>query len=171
MAALVEIDESNGATEVRTHGIVTAHYGSSDTVNLSPVAVPLTAGTNSYEKAHRWHVTAMGGAVSVRAFRFYATAPAANAQHYFNGTTDQGLYDSPNHKITAYAAPNTLATRTPEVVPQSPPATPNIGVAGILLGELTAAGQTDYLYSQVRTTVSAVSGATMTNSYRYEEVG
>jgi hypothetical protein len=169
--AIVEIDESNGAVEVLTHGMVTAHYGSTDTVNLSPAAAPLTPGQNSYEKAHRWHVTAMGGAVSVRAFRFYGTAPAANATHYFNGALDQATYDSANHKITAYAVVATTPTRTPEVVPQAAPASANIGVSGILAGELTAPGQSDYLYSQIRTTASAISGTVMTNTYRYEEVG
>ena len=78
---IVEIDESNGAVEVVTHGIIKSNYGATDTVNLDAAAAPIHAGANSYEKAHRWHVTAMGGAVSVRAFRFYATPPAANAAH------------------------------------------------------------------------------------------
>lgn len=171
MPATVEIDESNGAVEVRTHGIVSAHYGSTDTVHLTPASAPLTPGANSYEKAHRWHVTAMGGAVAVRAFRFYATPPGAQATHYYNGALDQPTYDSPNHKITAYAIPTTTPTRTPETVPQAPPASANIGVGGILAGELTAPGATDFLYTQIRTTVSAVAGTVMTNSYRYEEVG
>jgi hypothetical protein len=171
MPAVVEIDESNGSVETVTHGILNSNYGSADTVNLTASAAPITAGQNSFEKAQRWHVTNMGGAVAVRAFRFYATPPAVNAAHYYNGSLAQATYDSANHKITAYAIPNTTATRTPEAVLQAPPATANIGVAGSLVGELTAVGLTDYLYTQVRTSVSAVSGTLMTNSYRYEEVG
>jgi len=171
MPAVVEIDESNGAVETVTHGITNSNYGAVDTVNLTASAAPITAGQNSFEKAQRWHVTAMGGAVSVRAFRFYATPPAANAAHYYNGSLVQATYDSANHKITAYAVPSTGATRTPDAVLQAAPATANIGVGGNLLGELTAPGLTDYLYTQIRTSASAVTGTLMTNSYRYEEVG
>src|SRR4030095_10857026 len=105
MPAVVEIDESNGSVETVTHGITNSNYGATDTVNLNASAAPITAGANSYEKAQRWHVSAMGGAVSVRAFRFYATPPAANAAHYYNTRLVQATYDSANHQITAYADP------------------------------------------------------------------
>ena len=169
--ATVEIDESNGAVEVVTHGITQSNYGNLDAVHLTASAVPLTPGQNSYEKAQRWHVSGLGGAVSVRAFRFYATPPAAGGTHGFNGSTVQATYDSANHKRTAYAPPATSATRTPEAVPTTPPGSANIGVAGVLAGELLAPGSTDYLYTQIRTTVAAVTGTLMTASYRYEEIG
>ena len=171
MPAVVEIDESNGAVEVVTHGITHSNYGNVDSVHLTASAQPLTAGDNSFEKAQRWHVTALGGAVVVRAFRFWASPPAANGTHNFNGSTVQATYDAANHKRTSYAVPSTAATRTPEAVPTAPPGSANIGVAGVLTGELTAPGTTDYLYSQIRTTTAAITGTLMTASYRYEEVG
>ena len=83
MPAVVEIDESNGAVEVVTHGITNSNYGATDTVNLNTTVAPITAGPNSFEKAQRWHVTAMGGAVSVRAFRFYSHAAGRERRALF----------------------------------------------------------------------------------------
>lgn len=170
MAATVEIDESNSAVEVVTHAIAKSDYGTVDTVNLDPTANAITPGNNAFEKWQRWHITAMGGAAEVRAFRFFATAPAANTTHQFNGSTVQATYDSVNHKQTAYAQPATSSTRTPETVLTTAPATGNIGVSGSLTTPLTAAGFTDYLLSQIRTTASAVAGVSLINTYRYEEV-
>jgi hypothetical protein len=69
-----------------------------------------------------------------------------------------------------YADPVTTATRTPEAVPTAAPGSPNIGIAGDLTGELTAAGKSDFLLSQIRTNGSAVAGTTLTSTYRYSEV-
>jgi hypothetical protein len=171
MAASVELDEStHSGGEVVTHGITNSNYGSVDQVNLSAPANPITPSQNSFEKWQKWHVTALGGAVSVRAFRFFSTVPAADTTHHFNGSTVQGTYDSVNHKQTAYSQPATSATRTPEAVPTVAPSTANIGVGGSLTGELTAPGSTDYLVSQIRTGAPAVAGTVLTNSYRYEEI-
>jgi hypothetical protein len=170
MAASVEVDEGNGAVEATTHGVTNSNYGTSDTPNLNATANPITPASNSYEKWHRWHVTAMGGAVSVRAFRFYSSAPAASVVHGFNGSTVQGTYDGANHKQTAYAQPATSATRTPETVPTSPPATGNIGFGGSLTGEITAVNRTDYLLTQIRPAGGATAGTVQTNAYRYDEI-
>jgi hypothetical protein len=170
MAAVLEIDESNGSPEVVTHNIAQSNYGAVDAVNLNASANPIIPGANSFEKWQKWHVTAMGGAVSVRAFRFFATSPASNTTHHFNGSTVQATYDSANHKQTVYAVPATNATRTPETVPTSAPATGNIGIAGSLTGELLATGSSDFLVSQIRTGSPATAGTTVTLSYRYDEI-
>lgn len=170
MAATVEIDESNGGTETITHNITNSNYGSVDSVNLVAATNPITAGQNSFEKWQRWHVTAMGGSVSIRNLKFFSTAPSANTSHHFNGHTSEATYDSANHKQTVYAAPATTSTRTPEAVVTSAPGTANMGIAGDLTGELTATGFSDYLLSQIRTTGSAVAGTTLTNTYRYDEI-
>jgi hypothetical protein len=170
MAATLEIDESNGATETVTHGIANSNYGAVDTPNLNAVANALTPGNNSFEKWQRWHVTAMGGSVEVRNLKFFATAPGANATHQFNGHTSQATYDSANHKQTVFAQPATTATRTPEAVPTSAPGSANVGIGGSLTGVLSAAGSSDYVLSQIRTTGAATAGATLTLTYRYDEV-
>jgi len=50
MAATVEIDEANGAGETLTHNITNTNMGSTDAVNLDPVANPLAPGNNTFEK-------------------------------------------------------------------------------------------------------------------------
>lgn len=169
MASVVEVDESNSAVEVVTHGIADSDLGSIDAANLDPTVNALTPGNNSMEKWQRWHVTAMGGAAEVKDLKFFATAPGLNATHHFNGSTVQATYDSVNHKQTAYSQPATSATRTPEGVPTAATASANIGIAGSLTGVLTAVGQSDYLIHQIRTVSAATSGVEMTLTYRYTE--
>lgn len=171
MPATVEIDESNGATETLTHAITQSNYGAVDAANLNATTNPLIPGDNAFEKWQRLHITAMGGSAVVRNLRYFGTAPAANTTHNFNGHTVQGTYDGANHKQTAYAQAAVTATRTPETVPVVAPATANIGFAGSLLGEISAAPAfSDYIVSQVRTTASATAGTTLTITFRYDEV-
>jgi hypothetical protein len=176
MAATVELCESNGATETVTHGLAVlparaASMGSVDQANLDPVTNRLTPGGNSYEKWQRVHVTALGGAAAVRTFKIWAEgAVATNTTHHYNGSLSQATYDSANHKQTTYAQPATTATRTPEPMVTSEPASPNLGIGGSLTGALTAPGYSDYLVHQIRTTASATTGATLTLRVGYEEV-
>jgi hypothetical protein len=171
MAATVEIDESNGAAETITHAIANSNYGSVDQANLNAVSNPIIPGDNAFEKWQRLHVSAMGGSAVIRNVRYFATSPAANTTHQFNGHITQGTYDGANHKQTVYAQPAITLTRTPETVPVVAPASANIGIAGSLVGEITAAPAfSDYIVSQVRTTASATAGTTLTITFRYDEV-
>jgi hypothetical protein len=171
MAATVEIDESNGSTEVITHNIANSNYGSTDTATLNAINYPIVPGDNAFEKWQRLHVTNMGGSVAIRSLRYFATAPAANTTHQFNGHTTQGTYDSVNHKQLTYLQPTVTPTRTPEIVPVVAPSTANIGVGGNLVGEITTAPQFfDYILSQIRTNVSATAGTTITITFRYDEI-
>jgi hypothetical protein len=108
--------------------------------------------------------------VSVKNLRFFATAPAANATHGFNGHTVQANYDAANHKQTAYGVAATTSTRTPEVVPTVAPGSANIGIGGSLTGSLTAAGTSDFVVSQIQLSPSAVAGTTMTLTFRHDEI-
>jgi len=170
VAAVVELDESNGSSETVTHAVANSNYGSVDAAALNATNNPIIPGENSFEKWQRWHVTGLGGSVSVRTLRYFATVPPTNITHFFNGHTTQGTYDGANHKQTVYAQPAVTATRTPEAVPTTAPATANIGIAGSLTGELTAAGSSDYCLSQIRTAGGAVAGGSITTTFRYEEV-
>jgi hypothetical protein len=169
MAATVEIDETNGAPAgTLSHGIANTNYGTTDAVTLDPVAFPITPGGNSFQKWQQWHVTAMGGSVSVRNLKYFATAPATNSSHLFNGHITQGTYDTT--KKTAYEQPDQLAGETPNAVPTSAPASANIGIGGSLTGALTAVGSSDFVVSIITTTGAAVAGTTLTVTYRYDEV-
>ena len=170
MAVILEIDESNGATETVTANVAALKAGSIDAASFDPTANPITPGNNSFEKWVRIHVTDLGGAASVLGFKVWAEGPPAQTSLHSNGHTAQATYDSANHKRTTYAAPVTSATRTPEAMPTSEPATANLGIAGNLTGQLTAPGRSDYQLIQVRTTVSATVGATLTVSFGYEAI-
>jgi hypothetical protein len=168
MAAVLEIDESNGATEVVTDGLTAINAGPIDSATLVPATSPIVAGTNSYEKWLRMHLTALGGAAAVDTFKVWAAPPPAETSLYFNGATVQATYDV--SKQTTYAAPATTATRTPTVLPITEPGTANIGIGGNLTGQLSAVGRSDYILLQVRVSVAATAGSTLTVSFGYQIV-
>jgi hypothetical protein len=176
MAATIDVCESNGATETITHTLavepaLATSVGSIDAPNLDPVANRLTPGANSYEKWQRVHVVALGGAAAIRTLKVWAEGTLSpNTTHQYNGSLSQATYDTANHKQTVYAQPTTTATRTPELMPTSEPASPNLGIGGSLTGALTAPGYSDYVVHQVRTTASATVGATISLVFGYEEV-
>ncbi len=171
MSASVEVDEVNGAGLVLSHGILNTHHGSVDAINLDPVANPVPAGANGYEKWQRLHLAGLGGSSVVRYLHFWSgTARPAGLTFQFNGHVTQATYDG--SKKTAAEQPGTGATKTPNSVPTTSPASANIGIGGQLTGTLSAPGSTDYVVSQMR-----VAGGTLpqafdpTVNYDYEEVG
>jgi hypothetical protein len=170
MAVILEMDESNGATETVTPNVLTLVAGSVDAASFDPATYPLTPGANSYEKWIRIHVTDLGGAAAVTGFKVWASAPPAGTSVYYNGSTDQATYNAANHKQVSYSPPVTAATRTPEPMPTSEPASANLGIGGSLTGQLIAPGWTDYQLIQVRTTGSATVGATLTVHLGYTPV-
>jgi hypothetical protein len=170
MAAVLEIDESNGATEVVTDGLTAINAGPIDSATLMPATSPIVAGTNSYEKWLRIHLTALGGAAAIDTFKVWAGPPPADTAFYFNGSTAQATYQDTNHRQTVYAAPTTTTTRTPEVIPITEPASANIGIAGSLTGQLSAVGRSDYILLQVRVDILATSGGTVSVSFGYQIV-
>ena len=169
MAAIVEIDESNGAVEAVTHGITSAYYGSVDGVHLTLAGAGIVAATNSYEKWWRYHVADLQGASAITALRMYASAgPGVNDLHQTNAHTVQATYDST--KRTTYLQPGTGTTRTPTPVPVSDPGTATLGIAGSLTGSLTAVGTSDYLVSQIRVAAGSTAGVSFTLTFAYDEI-
>lgn len=170
MAALVEIDESNGAVETITDGITVAYYGSVDAANLDPtlVANSIAVSANSYEKWWRWHCTDLNGASALVNLRVWAEgSPATGGAHTFNGSTVQATYDP--IKQTTYSQPLTTATRATQTMPTSDPGLPNIGIGGSLTGSL-GAGRSDYLVSQIQLSGAAVTGTTYRLVLAYDEL-
>ena len=84
-AATVEIDESNGTTPTITHNITNSNMGSTEAVNLDPVAYPITPGNNSFEKWQRIHVSNIGTSSKIDNLKVWrTTALGANATHKTN---------------------------------------------------------------------------------------
>lgn len=166
-AATVQIDERNGAPAgTLTHGITNTNMGSVDSVNLDPVANPVTPGNNTYEKWQQYEVTSMGGSSQINNLKVWRTgALGGSAVHVTNART------SSYGGAATYAAPiatsSSVATQT---MPTSAPGSANLGIAGSLGGALTTTGTSDYLVHQIQTNAADTAGSTSTMNYQYDEV-
>ena len=165
-AATVEIDERNGAPAgTLTHSITNTNMGSAEEVNTDPVANPVVAGSNTYEKWQQIHVTAMGGSSAIDNLQIWRTGALGGAAvHVTNARTSS--YGGAETYATPIVTNSTLATQT---MPSSDPAAANLGIAGSLTGQLTATGSSDYLIHQIQTNVADVAGSTSTMNYQYDE--
>lgn len=165
--ATVEIDEANGAGETLTHSITNSNMGSTDAVNLDPVAYPLTPNTRTYIKYQKIHVTAMGGSSKIDNLKVWRTGGLGTGgthAHLTNART--ATYGG----ALVYATPTQSAvTGVDQTMPTSVPATANLGIGGSLTGSLTATGSSDYLGHQITTDASATAGSTSIMSYQYDE--
>lgn len=169
MALLLEIDESNddSGDEAIHHGLTAIQCGSADAWDLDPVAAFLTPGDSSFEKWLRYHFTDLGDAASLGGLKVWGEAPSdGETSLYANATTVGGTYAG--QLQTVFDMPVDTTTRTPTALPTSEPGSANLGIAGSLTGALSAPGYSDYLLLQVRTTVSATTGDTVTISFGYE---
>jgi hypothetical protein len=166
-AATVEIDESNGAGETVTHNFTNTNMGSTDAVNLDPVAYPLTPNTRTYAKYQKVHVTNIGTSSKIDNLKIWRTGALGTGGTQTHVT---------NARLTSYggaatyATPvNTAITGADQTMPSSVPATANLGIGGSLSGSLVAAGYSDYLIHQITTDSSSTAGSTSTMNYQYDE--
>jgi len=167
-AATVEIDERNGAAAgTLTHNITNSNMGSTDAVNLDPVAYPLTPNTRTYAKYQQIHVTDIGTSSKIDNLKVWRTGALGTGGTHAHVT---------NARLTSYAGAatyaqpvNTAITGADQTMPSSVPATANLGIAGDLTAGLTAAGYSDYLIHQITTDASATAGSTSTMNYQYDE--
>lgn len=165
MSATVQIDESNGAGETVTANITNSNMGSTDAVNLDPVANPVSPGSNTFEKWQRFHVTAMGGSSKIDNLKVWRTsALGGSAVHKTNARTTS--YGGAATYATPTASASSVATQT---MPTSTPGSANLGIGGSLTGSLTATGFSDYLVHQIQTNAADTAGSTSTMNYQYDE--
>lgn len=165
MAATVEIDESNGVGETVSHNITNSNMGSTDAVNLVAVDNPVVPGENTYEKWQKIHVTALGGSSRIDNLKVWrTTALAGSAAHVTNARI--AAYGG----AAAYATPvATASSVADQAMPESEPASANLGIAGALAGALEATGSSDYLVHQIQVDAGDVAGASTTMHYQYDE--
>jgi hypothetical protein len=165
-AATVEISETNGAGATVTDGIGDTDMGSTDAANLDPVANPVTAGNNTYEKWQRFHVSAMGGSSAINNLQVWRTSALGGAAtHKTNARTTS--YGGAASYATPVATTSSVATQT---MPTSDPAAANLGIGGSLSGSRTTTGYSDYLVHQIQTNAADTAGSTSTLNYQYDEV-
>ena len=170
--ATVSIAESNGTTPTITASITNSNMGSVDAVNLDPVANPITAGNNSFEKWQRFNVSNMGTSSAIQNLQVWASAAlGTGATHKTNARTGSyGGAQTFNTGTGPLATDRSATYGYTQTMPTAAPGAANLGIGGALAGSLTATGYSDYLVTQIQLTGGAVAGATATMSYQYDEV-
>lgn len=166
MAAIVTIDESNGALEAQEVDIANSNMGNVDEAELDPVAYPITPGENSYEKWQRFNVSDMKGSSEISNLKVWRTgALGGAATHKTNvRTADYG-------GAATYAEPvKTASAVADQTMPTSAPASANLGIGGALAGALTEEGYSDYLVHQIQTNAADVAGSSSVLNFQYDEV-
>jgi hypothetical protein len=171
MAAIVEIDESNGATEVVSHDVASLAMGMTDATGMTPGAAGArqTPSSSSMAKMLRVHLTALGGGLGIAGLRVYCDPSVAGWSLYSNASAVAGTYAG--SKLTTYLAPSVAAGPVPNALPVADPGSPNLGIAGSLTGQLTAPGWSDYLRLQLRAAADVVASFTSPCFFAYDDVG
>jgi len=163
----VEICESNGVGETITHNITNINYSNVDEPNSDPSAAgrAIPIGENSYEKWIRLHVTNIQDANAIDNIQIWKSAGA-----YVTGETIQTNLKTSAYSAETYAQPS-KTTYTDQAMPTADPTQANLGIAGSLSGQLTAAGFSDYWRSQTQSTGStpAGNGNQKTYTIQYDE--
>jgi hypothetical protein len=166
MAAIVQIDESNGAGETQSANIANCNMGNVDAAALDPVAYPITPGANSYEKWQRFHVTDMSGSSEINNLKIWRTGALGGTAIHLGNVKTSAYAGAPT-----YAQPiKTNSTIAINAMPTSAPASANLGIGGALLGALTDVGYSDYLVHQIQTNAADTEGSTSTMNYQYDEI-
>jgi hypothetical protein len=176
MAATITIFESNDNTGEDITPATNLNMGNVDDPNLTPASNPITAGNNSYEKWVRFGVNTgdAGGSTSINNINVYVSGPLnTGATLWTNYHQTQGTYDT--IKKTTWSAPATTTTNATQDWSSGHTSAvgANLGIGGSLTGTMTISGSlpqySDYAVLQIRTTGSAVSGTTITMTFRYDE--
>lgn len=166
MAAVVSISESNGAGQTVTASITNSYMGSTDAVNLDPVAYPVPPGDRTYAKYQRINLSDISTSSAILNLKVWRSgALGGSATHLTNAGI--GVAYSP----LSYATPvDTAITSVDNTMPTSVPATENLGIGGALGSSLTANGYSDYLVHQIVTDAADQSGSTSAMNYQYDEI-
>lgn len=154
MAETFNFYQYNGATTAETSlgtGGNLVNFKANDTAGTAQYNTnPITAGGNSMEI---YLAGKFGGTFNkIENLQFWqsgAFTPSTGLAAYWlvNGTT-------------AYAQPSTAIAVATGAVPTSDPAAENVYIGGATGGSLTAAGASDYIVLQLRTTTAAAAGDT-----------
>ena len=151
MAAIVVIEERNGVTPgTPTLSISTLNMGSDDSANIVPATYPITAQADghAFEKWIRLQLSDLDTSSIVDNFKIWLSSIGAG------WATGEGM--STNARTAGYTAEtypaggpvDTDSAVADQVMPETEPVGPNLGIAGSLAGQLTAPGYSDFLIIQ-----------------------
>lgn len=161
MTATFDWIEFNGSGADET-SMTNINMGSIDQANIaSPSDYPVRTGENSYEKYIKGDFS--GTFTRIENIRFYLSSGSIPASDhiYFDGET-----------VSFTQPTNTTSTIATTDIPESEPGTANVSIGGSLSGDLTSAGQTDYIVLQYAVDSSASAGekGPFTFTLTYDEV-
>ncbi len=123
-------------------------------------AFPITAGNNSYEVWLRGHFTGSFNKVqNLQLWKSAGTEGAGESIYWKDGASG------------VYVAPATTDTYTDVVIPTSDPGSSNVSINESQASSLSAAGYSDYITLQLRTTGASEAGDTETFTFtlQYDE--
>lgn len=179
MAATFEFDEANGAGETITHGVTTCNWKNLDSASEAGGNVyssnPITAGNNSFEKWQYGHFSGTYNQISSGKWAHTAgvlgTGVSLFASPSMTADSDRLAYTTPSTSTNAaltYDATAVILISAGKAVwfgPTSPTA------AGKVATTTSNPAYTNYLTTQLRTTVSALPGdiSTVTMTLQYQE--
>lgn len=154
MAASFEWTIANGAGETITTLGTSGNlqdYKSIDSAGIADYAAnPIVAGTNSFELWLKPHWTGSFNRVSdVRFWMSTGFSPSTGLAVFWTGV--QNLYLQPANGTSSIATSS---------VPIADPGSANVSIGGNLSGSLVAAGYSDFIVLQLRTTTAAAAGDT-----------
>jgi hypothetical protein len=166
-AATVSILERNGASPgTPTASITNSNFGSTDAVNLDPVAYPITANTYSYEKWQQFNLTNLGTSSAIKNLQVWYTGTLSGSDTFKTNCRTSSYGGS-----VSYATPiNTVSSYATQTMPSSNPGAANLGIAGSLTGSLTSTGTSDYMINQIHVDSATTAGTTLTMNYQYDEI-
>lgn len=163
MAATCEIDEYNGVGETLTANITNTNYGSVDSANLAVSGNEIVAGQNSFEKWHKMSFT--GTFNTVDNLKFWKNSGAYVTGESLDTNARETSYGGAETYVQPTQTTSTVATET---MPETEPSGANLGIGGSLGGQLTGAGDSDYLVTQLQTTGSTPAGDVNQKQFTYQ---
>jgi hypothetical protein len=167
VTADVQIAETN-AGPVETPNVANINHGDTDTVNLVPANFTVVAGENSYAKYNRIRLNLINDSNKIDNFKHWMTpsTPETGITYKTNCQEDPSLQND------SFVNPvKTTSTVADQSMPTTPPTATNVGVSGGTGGLSSDATHSDYIVSQVQTTVSADPGDLIqkTLHFQYDE--
>jgi hypothetical protein len=176
MAATVVLAETNGpvAGSTETLDIANVNFGSNDSAEIVPATYPITAAADghSYEKWLRLYVSLLGGSTQLDNVKVWLSSLGGGWK------TGEGI--STNMRTSGYTAKTyptagPVETNSPDadqVMPETEPASANLGIGGSLAGTITSVpSYTDWCVLQLDVTAATPAGGVnqKTLTYQWDE--
>jgi len=176
MAATVVITETNGpqASSTETVDPSNINMGSVDDAELVPATYPITAKTDghAFEKWLRMYVSAMGGSSIIDNLKIWLSSLGGGWKTGEGMSTN--LRESGYVQAT-YPTAGPVETNSPDagqVMPETEPSGPNLGISGSLGGQITSSpAYSDWAVLQLDVTSSTPAGSVnqKTITFQYDE--